>query len=81
MSSSFHKLKDCLNINEDQLIKIKHFDQNIRNNYSNSIDKTISLNNSYQTIWSQMKYLVKDIQNKSMWINESTKNTESIEKS
>jgi len=70
ISSQFNKIKDYLNLNEEQFIYIKQFDQNIQINYSNLIDKTILLNKSYQTILSKLKFIIKDIQNKSMWINQ-----------
>lgn len=68
--SNIEKLREYIYVNEQQWIEIQNKSRFIEQNYLHLFDKTILLNESFQSIFSQLKFLVQDVQSKSMWINQ-----------
>ena len=68
--STIEQLREYFYVNEQQWNEIQQKSSSIEENYSHLFDKTIHLTDSFHCIFSQLKFLVKDVQNKPMWVNQ-----------
>ncbi|CAF4633113.1 unnamed protein product, partial [Rotaria sp. Silwood2] len=68
--STIEKLREYFYVNQQQWIEIEEKSRLIEQNYSNLFDKIIYLNDSFDYVFSQLKFLVKDVQTRSMWVNQ-----------
>ncbi|CAF1163859.1 unnamed protein product [Rotaria sordida] len=68
--STIEKLREYFYVNEQQWIDIEDKSRFIEQNYSHLFDKIIYLNDSFDYVFSQLKFLVKDVQTKPMWVNQ-----------
>jgi MAGUK p55 subfamily protein 5 len=68
--STIEKLRESFDVNEQQWIEIEETSRLIEQNYSHLFDKIICLNDSFDSVFSQLKSLVKDVQIKPMWVNQ-----------
>jgi guanylate kinase len=65
-----HLAKD-FHFNDQQWNEIRHKSATIEKDYSHFFDRTFSLTDSFQSIFSQLKLLIVQVQHQSMWINQS----------
>ncbi|CAF4581406.1 unnamed protein product [Rotaria socialis] len=68
--SAIEKLREYFYVNNQQWIEIEEKSRFIEQNYAHLSDKIIYLNDSFGYIFSQLKFLVKDVQTKPMWANQ-----------
>ncbi|CAF3396789.1 unnamed protein product [Rotaria socialis] len=68
--STIEKLREYFYVNDQQWIEIEEKSRFIEQNYSHLFDKIIYLNDSFDYVFSQLKFLVKDVQTKPMWVNQ-----------
>ncbi|CAF3791507.1 unnamed protein product [Rotaria sp. Silwood1] len=68
--SNIEKLREYFYVNEQQWIDIEDKSRLIEQNYSHLFDKTIYLSDSFDYVFSQLKFLVKDVQTRPMWVNQ-----------
>jgi len=64
------KLREHFYVNEQQWNEIQDKSRLIELNYSHLFDQIICLNDSLDSVFSQLKILVKDVQTKPMWVNQ-----------
>lgn len=67
---TIEKLREYFYVTEQQWNEIEDKSRLIEQNYSHLFDKIISLNDSLDSIFLQLKSLVNDVQIKSMWVNQ-----------
>ncbi|CAF3440008.1 unnamed protein product [Rotaria socialis] len=68
--SAIEKLREYFYVNNQQWIEIEEKSRFIEQNYAHLSDKIIYLNDSFGYIFSQLKFLVKDVQTNPMWANQ-----------
>lgn len=68
--SNINDLSKDFHFNDQQWKLIQQQSIHIEENYSIYFDEIISLNYSFDSIYSKLKFLIQTIQNKSMWINQ-----------
>lgn len=68
--SSIDKLREYLPVSEQQWTEIEVKARTIEENYAHLFDQILLLNESFESIFAQLKSLVQLVQNKPMWINQ-----------
>ncbi|CAF3350478.1 unnamed protein product [Rotaria socialis] len=68
--SAIEKLREYFYVNNQQWIEIEEKSRFIEQNYAHLSDKIIYLNDSFGYIFSQLKFLVKDVQTNPMLANQ-----------
>ena len=69
--SNIQLLKQLFNLNEQQLNEIEENTSTIELNYSYLFDQIIQFDRSIDQLFQQLQILVKDVQIKPMWVNQS----------